>query len=143
MAAVTWLGYEAPQWGEITDPDYSVVSEHQARAGGAALGGFLDGIDAARPHDDPHLTAIGHSYGSTTTGHAVQQAGAVDDVIFYGSPGIGTSDAGDLHVAEGHSYVIEARNDPAASVTTPTSSTASPTCPPEQAAHPTAGSSPR
>lgn len=113
VAAVTWIGYEAPQWGEIADPGRSVLSEDEARAGGAALGGFLDGIDAARP-DDPHLTAIGHSYGSTTTGHAVQQAGAVDDVIFFGSPGIGTSDVGDLHVPEGHSYVIEARDDPVA-----------------------------
>lgn len=113
VAAVTWIGYEAPQWGEITDRGRSVVSDDQAHAGGTALGGFLDGIDAAHP-DNPHLTAIGHSYGSTTTGHAVQRVGSVDEVIFLGSPGIGTSDAGDLHVAEGHSYVIEARNDPVA-----------------------------
>ncbi|MGH3914681.1 MAG: alpha/beta hydrolase [Pseudonocardiaceae bacterium] len=113
VAAVTWIGYEAPQWGEIADPGRSVLGESQARTGGAALGGFLDGIDAAHP-DDPHLTAIGHSYGSTTTGHAVQQTGGVDDVIFFGSPGIGTSDIRDLHVAEGHAYVVEARNDPVA-----------------------------
>ncbi len=110
VAAVTWIGYEAPQWGEVLDPDRSVASEDQARAGGKALTGFLDGIDAARPVD-PHLTAIGHSYGSTTTGHAVQQAADVDDVIFCGSPGIGTSDVGDLRVPEGHAYVIEAKND--------------------------------
>ncbi|HEY2763445.1 MAG TPA: alpha/beta hydrolase [Pseudonocardiaceae bacterium] len=113
VAAVTWIGYEAPQWGEIADPGRSVISEGQARAGGTTLGRFLDGVDAARP-DDPHLTAIGHSYGSSTTGYAVQQAGAVDDAIFFGSPGIGTSDVHDLHVAPGHSYVIEARDDPVA-----------------------------
>ncbi|MGQ0776292.1 MAG: alpha/beta hydrolase [Pseudonocardiales bacterium] len=113
VAAVTWIGYEAPQWGEIANPGRSVLSEAQARTGGAALGGFLDGTDASRP-DDPHLIAIGHSYGSTTTGHAVQQTDAVDDVIFFGSPGIGTSDVRDLHIPEGHSYVIEARNDPVA-----------------------------
>ena len=114
VATVTWIGYDAPQWGEIAHPGRSVTSEAQARGGGAVLGGFLDGIDAARPHDDPHLTAIGHSYGSTTTGHAGQHADAIDDMIFYGSPGIGTCDVRDLQVAEGHSYVIEARDDPVA-----------------------------
>lgn len=113
VAAVTWIGYEAPQWSEIADPGRSVVGERQAQAGGVALGGFLDGIDAARP-DDPHLTAIGHSYGSTTTGIAVAHANAVDDAVFFGSPGIGTSDVHDLHVAAGHSYVVEARDDPVA-----------------------------
>ena len=113
VAAVTWIGYEAPQTGETLDPDRSVAGENQAREGGEALAGFLDGINASRP-EDPHLTAIGHSYGSTTTGHALQQASGVDDAIFYGSPGIGTSDVADLHVPEGHAYVIETKNDPVA-----------------------------
>ncbi len=110
VAAVTWIGYEAPQWSEIRDPHRSVASEDQARTGGKVLARFLDGIDAARPLAS-HLTAIGHSYGSTTTGHAVQQAASVDDVIFCGSPGIGTSDVGDLRVPEGHAFIIEAKHD--------------------------------
>ncbi|MGH3698814.1 MAG: alpha/beta hydrolase [Pseudonocardiaceae bacterium] len=113
VAAVTWIGYEAPQSGEVVDPDRSVAGEHQARAGGKALARFLDGIDAARPVD-PHLTVIGHSYGSTVTGYAVEQAVGVDDVIFCGSPGIGTSNVGALRVPEGHAYVIEAKDDPVA-----------------------------
>lgn len=113
VAAVTWIGYEAPQRDEMAHPNRSVISTGQAQAGGRALGGFLDGIDAARP-DEVHLTAIGHSYGSTTTGYAVQHATTADNVIFYGSPGIGTSDIGDLNVPPGQAYVIEAHRDPVA-----------------------------
>jgi hypothetical protein len=105
VATVTWIGYQAPQ-----EPG-EVVGAGHAEAGADTLAETVRGIDASRP-DDPHLTAIGHSYGSTTTGLAVQQPGTgVDDVVFMGSPGIGTSDIDDLRVPQGHAYVVEARGD--------------------------------
>ena len=63
---------------------------------------------------DPHLTALGHSYGSLTTAYALQQAHGVDDAVLFGSPGIGTDHVGDLHVPPGHTGVVEAAWDPVA-----------------------------
>ena len=91
----------------------NVSTPDAARRGGADLARFYDGIDAAR-RADPHLTALGHSYGSLTTGYALQQAHGVDDAVLFGSPGIGTDDLGDVHVPAGHTGVVEAPWDPVA-----------------------------
>ena len=112
VAGVAWIGYDAPQWGTLAEPDRSVALPIAAQHGGADLALFYDGINASRPYSDPHLTALGHSYGSTTTGYALQRTTtAVDDAVLFGSPGLGTSNVRDLHVPEGHVNVIEARRD--------------------------------
>ncbi|MDT7727261.1 MAG: hypothetical protein QOI21_3837 [Actinomycetota bacterium] len=113
VATVAWIGYQAPQLsvGGVLFDENSVVSDHSAREGANKLAPFLNGIDAARD-TDPHLTALGHSYGSTTTGLALQQNTGVDDAVFFGSPGLGTSHVGDLKVPDGHSFYLEGRNDP-------------------------------
>ena len=107
VAAVAWLGYEVPT-GVL-----AVSTPAAARRGGADLARFYEGIDASR-RADPHLTALGHSYGSLTTGYALQQAHGVDDAVLFGSPGIGTDQVGDLHVPPGHTGVVEAPWDPVA-----------------------------
>jgi Alpha/beta hydrolase len=106
-ATVTWIGYQAPQNGDVLNPDKSVASLHLARTGAAQLAPFLQGIGAAR-EQDAHLTLLGHSYGSTTAGLALQQETGVDDAVFFGSPGLGTNRADDLDLAPGHAYYIEA-----------------------------------
>jgi hypothetical protein len=117
-AAVTWIGYDAPAWDELADPDRSVALDRQAHTGGRALNQFYAGITANRM-DDPHVTALGHSYGSLTTSIALQEAPAgVDDVILFGSPGLDTNSIKDLHVPAGHAFVMEARNDPVADFAT-------------------------
>ena len=110
-ATVTWIGYQAPQLGWDLIGANSVADDHAAQAGAAKLVPFLRGIDAARDHD-AHLSVLAHSYGSTTAGLALQQSTGVDDVVFFGSPGIGTSHLEDLSVPDGHTYYIEARGDP-------------------------------
>ena len=110
-ATVTWIGYQSPQLGWDLVGENSAAGDHLARAGAAQLVPFLQGIDAARDHD-AHLSVLGHSYGSTTAGLALQQATGVDDVVFFGSPGIGTNHLGDLSVPKGHTYYIEASWDP-------------------------------
>ena len=110
-ATVTWIGYQTPQLGWDLIGDNSVADDHLARAGAAQLAPFLQGIGAARDHD-AHLSLLGHSYGSTTAGLALQQKTGVDDVVFFGSPGVGTSHVDDLLVPRGHTYYIEARLDP-------------------------------
>lgn len=112
-AAITWLGYDAPQ-----SPDglatLSVAAGARAEEGGMAFGEFMSGIKAANDHNDPHLTAIGHSYGSRTVGAATQQPGGipgVDEIVFVGSPGVGVDSADDLGVGRDHVYVGAAAND--------------------------------
>jgi hypothetical protein len=114
VASVTWMGYDAPQMNEVTDWPRSVSMPNLARTGGDDLASFYEGINASRP-DDPHLTALGHSYGSLTTGYALQHDGTgIDDAVLFGSPGAGTWDRDDLHVPDGHLFVAEADDDPVA-----------------------------
>lgn len=110
-ATVMWFGYQAPQMGWDLVGENSVAADHAARAGAALLVPFLTGIGAARDAD-PHLTLLAHSYGSTTAGLALRQKTGVDDAVFFGSPGLGTSHLSDLNLAPGHTHYIEARQDP-------------------------------
>jgi Alpha/beta hydrolase len=109
-ATVTWIGYQAPQLLDTLNWGKSVLQIDLARQGAAELAPFLQGIGAARDHD-AHLTLLGHSYGSTTAGLALQQNTGVDDVVFFGSPGIGTDHVEDLKLAPGHSFYIETQQD--------------------------------
>jgi Alpha/beta hydrolase len=109
-ATVTWIGYQTPQLGLDLVGENSVVGEHAAMVGAAHLVPFLQGIGAARDHD-AHLTLLAHSYGSTTAGLALRQNTGVDDAVFFGSPGLGTSHIEDLKLADGHAFYIEARMD--------------------------------
>jgi pimeloyl-ACP methyl ester carboxylesterase len=75
----------------------------------------MDGLEATNRNEDPHVTAIGHSYGSLTVGTAARQDGgipAVDDIILLGSPGVGVDKAEDLGVGKENVYVGAADNDP-------------------------------
>lgn len=111
-AAVAWYGYDAPQAHEVADPDRSVLGRAPAEEGAPRLASFLDGLDAARPGREAHVTAIGHSYGSVVTAAAVAPGGAegVDDVVSLGSPGIGEVPGR----PPGHAWVVEAAGDPVA-----------------------------
>lgn len=97
VAAVTWIGYQAPQLGLDLVGVNSVASYHAATNGAAKLVPFLQGVNASRSRD-AHLTLLGHSYGSTTAGLAMRQNTGVDDAVFFGSPGLGTDNANDLKV---------------------------------------------
>lgn len=102
-AVVAWLGYDAPQ------NDVSVASTEKAEAGAPRLNNFLTGIKSWRWEGggDLHQTVVSHSYGSTTAGLAMKDigAGVVDDFIYTGSPGAGTSTIGSLGVDPSHVWV--------------------------------------
>lgn len=117
VATVTWLGYQAPQMdvGSLLLEDQSVLFSEAAAEGAEDLAPFLNGIDAARA-DDPHLTAMGHSYGSLTTGIALQSETGVDDAVVFGSPGLGVEHGTKLDVPDGHLLALEADQDPVADV---------------------------
>lgn len=105
VATVTWLGYEAPLG--VTE----VVSRDAAIAGSKLLRRFTEGMRSPR-EDKFHLTAIGHSYGSTTTALSMLEgAHRIDDAVFFGSPGLATNNVADLRLPPGHIYLLEAQDD--------------------------------
>jgi hypothetical protein len=111
-ATVVWLDYQAPPLSaEALVSDNSGASSHTAKEAGHDLAEFYRGINSARS-SDPDLTAIGHSYGSTTTGYAMREDTGVDHAIYAGSPGIGSTDLNESRVPTGESFYAEARKDP-------------------------------
>ncbi|WP_372351500.1 alpha/beta hydrolase [Streptomyces sp. KL116D] len=107
-ASIVWLGYDAPGFKDV-------MSTTDADNGAPAYNSFMDGIQATNENKDPHITAIGHSYGSLTVGTAARQDGGIpgaDDVVLLGSPGTGAQSASELNVGKGHVFVGSADNDP-------------------------------
>ncbi|MGW5294592.1 alpha/beta hydrolase [Streptomyces sp. SAI-25] len=108
VASIIWLGYDAPQ-------HVDVMSKGDAQRGAPVYNEFMAGISVTNGNEDPHVTAIGHSYGSLTVGTAAKQSGGipgVDDVILLGSPGVDAQKATELGVGRDHVFVGAADNDP-------------------------------
>ncbi len=114
-AAITWLGYDAPQAifepnpfapGDARDPSYATNA-------GPALDRFQDGLRTTHEGPRSHNTVVGHSYGSTVVGISARDHGLdVDEVVFIGSPGVGVEHAADLGVDPAHVWSSRAENDP-------------------------------
>ena len=112
MAGLAWIGYDAPSGWDSG----RVAMEGAATDGGNRLADTLDGIRASQD-ERSHLTVIGHSYGSTTMGHALTDRDVdIDEAIAIGSPGLGADagNAGDLDVPDGHFFVGRNSDDPVA-----------------------------
>ncbi|MGW2842640.1 alpha/beta hydrolase [Streptomyces sp. NPDC001493] len=121
-ASIAWLGYDAPQLVDSWS-SFAVAGSGRAEKGGRSFNEFMDGIRVTNVNGDPHLTAIGHSYGSRTVGAAAQQGDGipgVDDIILVGSPGVGADHAADLNVGKRHVFVGAADNDPVTMLPTKT-----------------------
>ncbi|MDQ6527268.1 alpha/beta hydrolase [Nocardioides sp. LHD-245] len=106
VASVHWADYDAPSGNPLdpSDPfgqlDFGAVAlPGKAEAGGERLSDFVDGLRASDEGAPAHLTAIGHSYGSTTLGHALAAGLPVDDAVLLGSPGVPAATAGELTAA--------------------------------------------
>lgn len=110
VAVLAWMGYNAPD--SLADPQVAQVGN--AREGGALLASDVNALEATNAADS-HVTAVGHSYGST----AVADAAAgyrmrADDIVLIGSPGtdLATS-AADFHLPDhGQVFVGAAATDP-------------------------------
>jgi hypothetical protein len=84
VATVAWIGYEPPSnLAKAGLPGYADTAAPKRPS-------FINGLGSSRLKD-PHLTVIGHSYGSVVTSEALQRGTAADDVIFTGSPGLETN----------------------------------------------------
>jgi hypothetical protein len=94
VATIMWLGYDAPE------TDTSVIGSERSKQGGQALDRFVDGLRATHESGPYHVTAVGHSYGSTVVAEAALQGNglAVDDIVVAGSPGLHTDKAGNLKI---------------------------------------------
>jgi hypothetical protein len=104
-ATVAWMGYDAPGFG-------NVAGDGAAADGATYLLDDVLAVQAVRVVQ-PHLTVVGHSYGSTTTGLMLRDHDSgTDDVVLIGSPGPGVEDAGDLRVPDGHVFVGASSRDP-------------------------------
>ena len=108
VATVAWLGYDAPgeaKFENIVD----IATTKLAQEGSDRLAGFMTGMHASRQYGagDAHMTLVGHSYGSTTSGMAATKVkpGVIDDLALCGSPGMGTDDAHNYHVDQNHLWV--------------------------------------
>jgi hypothetical protein len=107
VSTVMWLGYDAPE------VDTSVITSERSRAGAGPLSQFIGGLRATHEGSDYHVTAVGHSYGSTVVGEAALRGGfAVDDIVTAGSPGMHTDRASNLHIDPAHVWAGSAPDDP-------------------------------
>ncbi|WGX98131.1 alpha/beta hydrolase [Nocardioides sp. L-11A] len=107
VASVHWADYDAPSGNPLNPFDPfgqldagAVALPGKAEDGGVRLSDFVDGVRASDEGAPAHLTAIGHSYGSTTLGHALAAGLPVDDAVLLGSPGVPAATAGELSTAE-------------------------------------------
>jgi hypothetical protein len=119
-ATIAWMGYDPPPnpLNTLSPADaLATMGDGQARAGADSLSSYLEQVRANNPNG--HLTLLGHSYGSLTSSLALQELNAqglhpVNDVVFYGSPGLELTSPDQLGLGAGHAYVMRGMDDPIA-----------------------------
>lgn len=106
IATVAWMGYETPNL-------FTVGTLDQAREGSQELDATVSGLRAARGGEQPHVSLITHSYGSTAASLSLARGTLdIDAIAIAGSPGVGVQKASDLGLPEGAVFVAEAAWDP-------------------------------
>lgn len=102
IATVAWIGYETPSLVNFTNLD-------RAYAGRDAIATAVNGLHEIRDGDQPYLSIVAHSYGSTATMMALTDYGIdIDALGLVGSPGSSAQLASDLGVSGDNVYVGEA-----------------------------------
>lgn len=106
FATVAWMGYETPDL-------FTVGTLDKAKEGAAQLDATVSGLREARGADQPYVSLIAHSYGSTAASLSLARGTLdIDAIAIAGSPGVGVQRAADFGLAEGTVFVAEARWDP-------------------------------
>lgn len=110
LSVIAWMGYATPDGYS----DSRIASPWLARTGGVQLAQDVNGLQTTHLGPEPHVTVLGHSYGSTTVADAFAGSGArANDVILLGSPGTDLAHgATDFHLDGGNVYVGAASSDP-------------------------------
>lgn len=106
VATVAWIGYPTPN---LTNVGGIALAEE----GRDSLAGAIEGLQSIRSGDEPYLTIIAHSYGSTAALLALSEYDfQVDALAMVGSPGSPAQSVADLNVRDGNVWVGEAAWDP-------------------------------
>lgn len=108
VATVAWMGYETPSLFTVGTLSLAYEGAHYLRAA-------LDGLRAVRGENQPFLSVLTHSYGSTAAAIALSGDSndvEVDSLVMVGSPGVTVDSARDLAVRGGNIFVGEASWDP-------------------------------
>lgn len=101
ISTISWLGYDAPDRISL-----DAIRDEYLKTGGPDFNDFVSGLrtsqgEAGNPHG--HMTAIGHSYGSSVVGESTKHGHLmVDDIVVAGSPGMKVDHAGDLGIGSSH-----------------------------------------
>ena len=106
VATIAWIGYETPTL-------VNVASMELAREGRDVLTDSLTGMRIARGDDQPYVSILAHSYGSTAALLALEENDvSVDALAMVGSPGSPARTVEELHVTGGNVWVGGAEWDP-------------------------------
>ncbi|MDI6106010.1 alpha/beta hydrolase [Actinoplanes sp. NEAU-A12] len=111
VAMIGWLGYDTPDADSV-----DVVTApfgDKSQAGATALDSFVNGLHASHEGGGAHITAIGHSYGSTVLGEAAKAGDGLNvvDMVAVGSPGMRVEHAGEFNVPAQHVWAGAAVDD--------------------------------
>lgn len=106
VATIAWIGYPTPN---LTN----VGGIGLAEQGRDSLAAAIEGIQSIRAGDEPYLSIIAHSYGSTAALLALTEYDfEVDALAMVGSPGSPAQSVAELNVRDGNVWVGEAAWDP-------------------------------
>jgi len=106
VATVAWIGYPTPN---LTN----VGGIGNAEIGRDTLARSIEGLQALRSGDEPYLTVIAHSYGSTAALLALTEYDfEIDALAMVGSPGSPAQSVDELNVRNKNVWVGEAPWDP-------------------------------
>jgi hypothetical protein len=106
VATVAWIGYHTPNLTNVGAID-------NAYEGRDYLANAIQGLEALRVTEEPFVTIVAHSYGSTAALMALTEFDfTIDALAMVGSPGSPAKSAHDLHVRDGNVFVGEAAWDP-------------------------------
>ena len=106
VATVAWIGYQTPHL-------LNVGSLALADEGAGFLTRAIEGLQNLRGTNQPYISVMAHSYGSTAAMIALQQGNfQIDALAVVGSPGSSAQSASALAVRGGNVYVGEAGWDP-------------------------------
>jgi hypothetical protein len=104
VATVAWIGYQTPHLLNVGSLDL-------AYEGRDAIASAIDGLQTLRGTDQPFISLLAHSYGSTAAMLALSGSTSVDALAMIGSPGAPVTGVDDLNV-RGDVFVGEAAWDP-------------------------------
>lgn len=106
VATVAWIGYDTPNLTNVGAID-------NADQGRDTLAKAILGLQADRGTDQPYISVVAHSYGTTAAMMALSEYEfEIDALALVGSPGSPAESVADLNVRDGNVFVGEAAWDP-------------------------------